>query len=133
MRFGKFNLVALIGAALQVALMELLTKCLGLPIVAATPLAVELTLLHNFFWHERFTWRDRTTAGLRPARTRLWRFHLANGAVSLCGNTLLMFCFVDRFRIPVVPATLGAIILCGLVNFQLADGWVYAARKTRRE
>ena len=136
MRFGRFSLVGLLGAVLQLALMELLTKSLGLPIVAATLVAVELTLLHNFLWHQRFTWRDRKISGLRQAGIRLWRFHLANGAVSLCGNILLMYCFVERLKISMVGSTLGAIVLCALVNFQLADRWVYATspafRKTSR-
>ena len=125
MRFGRFSMVGLLGAALQLALIELLTKSLGFRIIVATPIAVEVTILHNFFWHERFTWRDRKTAGLRQVSMRLWRFHLANGAVSLCGNILLMHCFVERLKMSVVPSTLGAILLCALVNFQLAGRWVY--------
>ena len=136
MRFGRFNVVGLLGAVLQLVLLELLTRSLGFPIVAATPIAVELTLLHNFFWHQRFTWRDRKSTGIRQAGIRLCRFHLANGAVSLCGNVLLIYCFVERLKISVVPSTLGAMVLCALVNFQLADRWVYATspalRKTSR-
>jgi putative flippase GtrA len=127
MRFGKFNLVGLLGAALQLILICLLTKRVGLPTAAATLIAVELTLLHNFFWHQRFTWRDRKPTGFRQAGSRLWRFHAANGAISLCGNMLLMYCFVERLKIPVAPATIGAIALCALVNFRLADRWVYAS------
>ena len=126
MRFGRFNLVGVLGAALQGILICLLTKFFGLRTVAATPIAVELVLLHNFFWHERFTWRDSKITGHRQAGIRLLRFHAANGAVSLCGNVFLMYWFVERLKIPVVPSTLGAIVLCALVNFRLADRWVYA-------
>jgi putative flippase GtrA len=32
---------------------------LHFPYLAATALAVEAAVVHNFFWHERFTWADR--------------------------------------------------------------------------
>jgi putative flippase GtrA len=55
----------------------------------------------------------------------LWRFHAGNGLVSLVGNTLLVHYLVDRLKAPVVPTAVGAIILCSLVNFLLADRWIY--------
>ena len=58
-RFGKFNLVGMMGAVLQIALVWLLTKRAGFSTIAATAIAVECAILHNFAWHERFTWRDR--------------------------------------------------------------------------
>lgn len=78
-RFGRFSLTGLMGAALQVILFDLCMKGFHLPGVAAAPIAVEMVVLHNFFWHEQFTWQDRRTIGLRERATRLWRFH-----VSIC-------------------------------------------------
>jgi dolichol-phosphate mannosyltransferase len=132
LRFGRFNLVGLLGAALQPVLMTLLTNYCGLGSVAATPIAVELTLLHNFLWHERFTWRDRKATGFSRVAIRLARFHAANGAVSLCGNTLLMYWLVERLKLPVAPSALVAIALCALVNFRVADRWVYAISPAAR-
>jgi dolichol-phosphate mannosyltransferase len=125
MRFGKFNLVGLLGSALQVLLVWLLTK-FRWPAVAATPVAVELVVLHNFVWHERFTWRDRQLKSTRQRITRLWRFHAGNDLISLFGNTLLVYCLVGQLRAPVLPSLVGAIVFCSLVNFFVADRWVYA-------
>jgi putative flippase GtrA len=91
---------------------------------------VELTILHNFLWHERFTWPDRRAGGSSRVLTRLLRFHAANGVVSLCGNTVLLYILVDRLKLPMLPSALGGIALCGLVNFRVADTWIYASRKT---
>lgn len=123
MRFGKFNLVGLIGAVLQIALLTLLTRYAGLASVAATPIAVEAAILHNFVWHERFTWRDRV--GGSRVWTRLLRFHAANGIVSLGGNTVLMYGFVNLCGLPAAMSAIAAIGICALVNFRLADRWVY--------
>ena len=121
-RFLKFNGVGLAGFALQLGLLALLLS-LGLNYLVATGLAVELTVLHNFVWHERWTWKDRP-AGTRRMH-RLWRFHAANGLVSLVGNILLMRLFVGVLGWPAVPANLLAVLLCSLVNFTASDRFVF--------
>jgi putative flippase GtrA len=120
-RFGRFALVGLAGVVVQVTLIALLTKRVHMRPVLATGMAVEITVLHNFFWHQRFTWRDR---GQKTGR--LWRFHLSNGLVSVAGNTLLMYCLVERLRVPPLISTLVSIAVCSAANFALADGYVYA-------
>jgi putative flippase GtrA len=123
-RFLKFNGVGIIGFALQLGLLAVLLR-LGVHYLAATALAVELTILHNFAWHEGWTWRDRA-AGFRAGRARrLWRFHAANGLVSLAGNLILMRLFVGLLGLPPVPANLAAVLLCALVNFTASDRFVF--------
>ena len=125
-RFARFSLAGVLGGALQVLLFDLLIKCVHLPGVAATPIAVELVLLNNFFWHERFTWGDRRSAGFSRRAIRLWRFHAGNGLVSLAGNTALTYCLVDRLGMPAAPSAAAAIAVCAPINFLLAERWVYA-------
>jgi len=125
-RFLKFNGVGILGFALQLALLALLLR-LGLHYLAATALAVELTVLHNFAWHERWTWKDRP-AGAGGRARRLWRFHAANGLISLAGNLVLMRLFVGLLGMPPVPANLLAVLLCALVNFTAGDRFVFRSQ-----
>jgi len=124
-RFGRFSLVGFIGAILQLTLVWLLTECFGVLSTAAMVVAVEITILHNFAWHERFTWGNRGLKSSRQLALRLWRFHAGNGLVSLAGNTALMYCLVERLKAPVLPAAMGAIVICSLANFLIADRWVF--------
>ena len=126
-RFGKFNLIGIVGAAIQLTLFGILVCWCRLSEVAASAIAVESVLLNNFFWHERFTWGDRRHAGLRPRLLRLARFHAANGLVSLAGNTAIVWLLVRQFRAPALPSAVAAIALCAPINFLLADRWVYRA------
>jgi putative flippase GtrA len=82
-RFGRFSLVGLMGAVLQLMLMSLLTKCFGALSVAAIAVAIEITILHNFAWHEHFTWSYHGPKSSRQVAMRLWRFHAGNGLISL--------------------------------------------------
>lgn len=128
--FGRFNLVGLLGAALQLLLLHVLTKCFHVPGIGATPLAVEIVVLHNFMWHERFTWRDRQPKRARQVIIRLVRFHAGNGFISLLGNTVLTYWLVDRLKAPLLPSALGAIAVCAVANFLIADRWVYAPTRS---
>jgi putative flippase GtrA len=124
-RWLKFNAVGLLGVALQLAALRLFAATLGpARYLLATALAVELTILHNFAWHARWTWRDRP-ADARQTLARLLRFNLTNGANSLVGNLLLMKLFVAGLGFPLLPANLCAIGVCGLVNFALSHGYVF--------
>jgi putative flippase GtrA len=103
----------------------------------ATLVSVELAVVHNFVWHERWTWGDRTVAPshLAPSHLgllkRLARFHVANGAVSIVGNAALMTLFVGVLGLPAIPANALAVAAMSVVNFVMADRWVFAARLRR--
>jgi dolichol-phosphate mannosyltransferase len=121
MRLGKFGAVGILGAAVQMALFWVLTR--WLPTAGAAAIAVELTVLHNFLWHERLTWRDRAATGVWK---RLLRFHAANGVVSIAGNAAMVRALTAA-GIPAVAAQAAAIAVCAPLNYLVADRWVYAA------
>jgi putative flippase GtrA len=58
-RWCKFNLVGAVGILVQFGVLFLLKSVLHFNYLAATALAVEVAVVHNFFWHERYTWADR--------------------------------------------------------------------------
>ena len=123
-RFFRFNLVGAMGIAVQLGILELLCRA-GVDYLWATMLAVEAAVVHNFIWHERYTWRDRVGALRSELLARLVRFHLTNGAVSLVGNAVAMRWLVGELNFPVVPANLIAITACCWLNFLLSDRVVF--------
>lgn len=121
-RVARFSAVGALGIVLQMSLLWLLARC-GIQYVLATAIAVEGAVLHNFLWHQRFTWIDRPSN--RFAGKRLLRFHLSNGAVSLIGNVLAMRGLVGALGMPLLPANLLSIGACACINFLLSDRWVF--------
>jgi putative flippase GtrA len=154
-RWGKFNLVGAMGIGVQLAALFLLKTALHFPYLVATAIAVEAAVLHNFIWHERFTWADRISAGRSQRKTkpsrhsigtnvgwnplrrspgfcrRLWRFHLASGAVSMLGNLAMMKILVGSAPINYLMANAIAIAVCSLANFVLSDQWFFETRGLR--
>jgi putative flippase GtrA len=122
LRWLKFNTVGAIGIVVQLAALALYRSVLGVPYLAATALAVETAVLHNFIWHERWTWKDRP-AGERLSR--LVKFNLTNGLLSIGANVLLMRLFVGHFHLHYLAANLLSIALCSLANFLLSDRLVF--------
>ena len=120
----KFNAVGMIGIGVQLLVLTILKTGLGLHYLVATFIAVEVTIIHNFVWHERWTWLDRTK-GVSGIVARLVRFNVANGLISLAGNIGLMWILVSRFHLNYVVANLAAIGICSLLNFFVSDRLVF--------
>jgi putative flippase GtrA len=126
----KFNLVGVLGFSLQSAILLLLTyRAPQISYLAATAAAVELAVLHNFVWHQRWTWRDRPSATTGETFYRLLKFNLSNGAFSIFGNLVFMSILVGRLGLPVSPANLISVAACSLCNFVLADRIAFDMRR----
>jgi putative flippase GtrA len=125
-RVIKFALVGGLGVGVQLAVLAALTR-LKIDYLLATAMAVETAVIHNFLWHQRFTWADRAGRGMRGSLVALFRFQLSNGLISVVGNLLLMRVLVPGFGLPVLCANLATIPVCFLANFLASDRWVFSS------
>ena len=128
LRFCKYNLVGLMGLAVKFSVLIGLVEAAGCSYLLATALAVEAVVLHNFVWHHRWTWHDRST-GLsgRDIAARALRFHVSTGIVAITANLLIMRLLVGGFGIHYFAANLAATGFAGLVNFMLSEFLVFVA------
>ena len=153
-RWMKFNLVGGIGIAVQFVALLLLKSVLHFDYLAATAIAVEAAVVHNFVWHEQFTWADRTKQDRtkldrsmldntnsdstepdnvtqdhpqpwRRSLTRFLRFNLTTGGVSIVGNLALMKVMVGFGHMNYLAANAIAIALCSAANFLVSEQWVF--------
>lgn len=122
-RWLKFNAVGGIGMVVQLVVLAGLKSGFGSNYLLATAVAVEAAVLHNFLWHERFTWRDRRTG---KSLGRLVKFNLTTGTFSILGNLVLMKLLVGKVHFEYLPANLIAIAVCSMVNFLVSDRFVFA-------
>jgi putative flippase GtrA len=123
-RWLKFNFVGAVGIAVQFAALALFADLLRLNYLAATALAVETAVLHNFLWHQSFTWKH-LPRGRSEIALRLFRFHLGNGLVSIAGNLLLMRLLTGSLHVDKYPAAALAIAVCALANFTVSECFVF--------
>ena len=97
----------------------------------ATTLAVEAAVLHNFLWHERYTWADRVQPSWPTSLPRLLRFNLTNGGISIAGNLALMKVMVGVGHMNYLIANGIAIAVCSLANFLASDEWVFEKNRQK--
>jgi putative flippase GtrA len=131
LRWVKFNAVGGIGIGVQLAALAVFRSWMKVDYPLATGLAVEIAVIHNFLWHERFTWADRPA--LRPVQSlmRLVKFNASNGAVSIAGNLVVMRLLIGEVKLNYVASNLLAVVVCSLVNFLLSDCFVFEAGENR--
>ena len=124
-RWLKFNVVGALGIVVQMGAFALLFSALHLNYMVATALAVETAVLHNFVWHELYTWkhlprgaaRDVALApGALPRRQRR-DFHPRQPGPD-----------APVRRRPAHPSLRSqrlAIALCSLLNFAASEWFVF--------
>jgi putative flippase GtrA len=132
-RLLKFHMVGFIGIGVQLCFLFLFRTVLHLNYLLATGLAVECAVLHNFLWHEHFTWADRNSHGNSGPLQRLLRFNLSTGLISIAGNLALMRLLVGSLHLQYMLANLVTIGACSLLNFWASDQVVFQAGLAPKE
>lgn len=131
LRWLKFNAVGAIGIFVQLGILSILRSGMQVNYLAATALSVEAAILHNFLWHEKFTWGDRTRADERRSLARLLKFNLTSGIFSIAGNLALMALFVGGLHLNYFIANLLTIATCSAGNFVVSDRMVFRGTKAQ--
>ncbi len=124
-RWATFNVVGIMGVGVQIMTLVMLRGWFHMDYLLATALAVEAAILHNFVWHERWTWVDRTTSHDSTRLARLLRFNLTIGVLSIGENLLFMELLVGRLEVHYLVATLITIASCSVLNFVASDRLVF--------
>ena len=125
-RWFTFSTVGVIGLGVQIVCLWLLAGVLHLDALVAAVAATELTVLHNFVWHVRWTWADRPSRSVETLR-RLLRFNVSNGGVSIIGGAALMALLVRGLSVHYLIANLASVATCSLANLIVSDIWAFRA------
>lgn len=131
-RLLKFHMVGAVGIGVQLCFLFLFKTLLHLNYLLATGLAVECAVVHNFLWHEHFTWADRRD-GRSGMLQRLLRFNLTTGLISIVGNLLLMRLLVGSLHLQYMVANILSIGACSLANFWASDQMVFQEGLSSKE
>lgn len=136
-RGARFIGVGAVGFVVQALTLHTLVTFVGVAYPLATALAVEAAILHNFVWHERWTWADRRARPGEAARAwrggrlaRLLRFNGATALVSMAGNVVVTAWLVDGLHVPLLAANTVAVLALSAVNFAFADRVLFAPMRS---
>jgi putative flippase GtrA len=127
MRLLRFSVAGLVGFLVQVAAIALLVSYTSMHYLVATILAVEVAILINFAWHERWTWRDRPAMNERERWVRLARFNAMTGLTSIAGSVMVTLMLVELLSLSPIVANIISVIALGGLNFAGANTLVFRA------
>jgi putative flippase GtrA len=132
-RFLRFNVVSALGIGVRLMAAWALVNGLGLHYLVGTTLAIEASILHNFFWHLHWTWGGQGggAGSEAPRRNHVFfrcvAFHASNGLVSFIGAMMLMPLLVASLGLHHLVANFITVCITGLMNFFLGDRLVFRA------
>src|SRR4029453_15775375 len=121
-RWIRFNGVGALGSGLQLAVVALLIRAAGVHYLWATAVGIEAAVLHNFCWHERWTWAERRSGRAGGAALRLLRFHAANALISLAGSLMLTRLLTGSLGADPIAANIVSILAWGALNCGARQG-----------
>jgi|WetSurMetagenome_2_1015567.scaffolds.fasta_scaffold08685_7 putative flippase GtrA len=126
-RWLAFSVVGAFGFVVQVATLAALTEWTSCNYLPATVFAVEAAVIHNYLWHERWTWGDRVACIVGERLSRFFRFQLTNGLAPMIGNLLLMRLMVGHLGVRPILASLVAVAICSIFTFLAGEHLVFSA------
>jgi putative flippase GtrA len=120
----RYLAVATLGAAVQ-AVVVVTATIAGCSPVAATVIGIEAAILHNFAWHDRWTWGDRLRR--EPRAVRLLRYNTAMAGSSLAVGAAVTWLVVSGLGWGVLPANAVAVAVAALANYVASDRVLFRA------
>ena len=122
----RWGLVGALGLLVQLAALAALAGA-GLTPALATSLAVALAIVHNYAWHERWTWGDRPARAPAERLRRIGLFGVLTSLASLVGTVAITTMLVERLHVPLLPANVMAVVAVSVVNFLSAHYLVFVS------
>ena len=121
-RWCRFLAIGAAGVCVQMSSLMFLREALGLGVMLAAAAAVEIAILHNFYWHLRWTWAvPRASLTPKSVFERLWQFNLTNGVISIATSLGFTRLYMEAFGMHYLAANLLAIGAGTLANFAAAE------------
>jgi dolichol-phosphate mannosyltransferase len=120
-RFTKFAVVGVSGILVNEGLLALLTEVYSVAIALAGAIAIEASILFNFFLNNFWTWRDsRTKSFFR----RIIQYHSVAFIAGLVNYIILLA--LSALGMHHLLANLVGIAVATMINFILNNHWTFA-------
>jgi len=118
---ARFGVVGITGVLVNSLILLLAHGIAGLPLLLASPLAVEVAILHNYLWNDRWTFRSQGFSALRLAK-----FNLASlGGMVVASGTLYLL--AERWGFPYLLANLVGVAAASILNFSASLLWIWGS------
>ncbi|HEY6951113.1 MAG TPA: GtrA family protein, partial [Bacteroidota bacterium] len=122
-RMLKFGIVGATGIVVNMGCLYAVTEYGKIPYFVGSLIAIELSILSNFWINLVWTWKDRSGAG--TVWPKLLRYHVGAGATAFLGNYLILIGLTELFGVNYMLSNLIGIGVGTLSNFVINDLWTF--------
>ena len=121
----KFGIVGGSGIVVNMGLLFVLTRFLSVRLEIASAIAIEASILSNFFLNNLWTFKKRNTHV--PFWSRLFRYHLVTGLAGIV-NYLILLLLVKTLGWHDMLSNLIGIAIGTIINYSLNSLWTWRVR-----
>lgn len=123
-RLTSFGIVGVSGIFVNMGILWIITHYANIHYALASPFAIELSIINNFIWNDRYTWHGRRYAHQHSFWYGLLRFNLVSWIAGTI-NWLLLVTFTEGLGLYYLLANLLAIGIASAINFVLNEKWTF--------
>jgi len=123
-RLASFGIVGISGIFVNMGILWIITHYANIHYALASPIAIELSIINNFIWNDRFTWHGRRSALQHSIWYGLLRFNLVSWIAGSM-NWLLLIAFTEGLGLYYLWGNLLAIAIASALNFVLNEKWTF--------
>jgi len=128
-RLLKFAVVGISGVAVNMGVLYLLTEFYHILYIISSIIAIEISIISNFFLNDLWTWRDRAK---KPFRERFVQYHISVGLTAILANWLILLILTEFFHIYYMISNLIGIAVGTFANYILNDLWTFRKRTSTK-
>ena len=124
-RVMRFGLVGVSGIGVNQGGLMLLHGVFGLPLLPSSLVAIEASILTNFYLNTRWTWKADLGGSLRTWLEKAIQYHAVAVLAAVAGNVVVLMSLVSLFGVDYRIANLVGIAVGGALNYFAAEIWIY--------
>ena len=121
----RFNTIGVMGVGVQLSVLLTLRSHLEINPFVASFFAIQCAVIHNFLWHQKWTWSNAKVSGRKAIFRRFLRFSSSSGTISTIGTLGFTAILVQAVNLPYVVCNLLAIAACNVANFLFSNTFVF--------
>jgi dolichol-phosphate mannosyltransferase len=127
-RFVRFGIVGGTGVVVNYGCYVLFHDVLGMYDLLGLVLAIEFSIINNFIWNERWTFRDRSQKGAALYVRRFLAFNLTSGIVAFSVQVLNQWIETRVFNVWDKAALMIGIILGAVLNYFVSNHLIFRGK-----
>lgn len=128
-RIIKFGIIGSSGIIVNQSILYLFVEYVKLDYRISSIIAIECSIISNFFFNSIWTWGDRRVTRFKEHFIRLIKFNLSTGFTSFAFNWTILVLLTELLQMNYLFSNLIGIAIAAGINFFISHFWTFSSMK----